>query len=112
MILLLQIDGGTDVIAKSFEQSYLLGVVATLIALVFFLLIKDRLELKKTIEYYQTEIREKNKQITALQTTHNERLLSIQREMITAMNNQNVVIKGVEVLLQSIKQDVENIKKS
>lgn len=110
-MMLLQVGETIDVVSRSFDQHYLVGIIAALVVAAFGILLKDRADLKSQIKDYQQRLDQKQQAMTALQSVHNEKMLEVQREMINAMNNQNVVIKGVEVLLQSIKRDVESLKK-
>lgn len=97
-------------VTKALEYNIFFGLLVFLIIAIIIFFYKDRQKNDEAIHQLVEKLDAKNASIIELQGKHNERLLAIQQDMIQAMNNQTIAIKGVEVILQSMRDDIERLK--
>lgn len=98
------------IVTKALEQNIYFGLLVALIIVILIYFNRKEEAYKKSITDLWVKIDQKDDKLIQIQVDNNERLMKIQSDQITAMNNQTTAIKAVEMILQSMRNDIERIK--
>ncbi len=97
-----------DIITESWKIHPLFGIIAALVVGVFAFLLMDRKSLKKDIDEFKQELRNKNEEILKIQEHHYNQVLTAQKEMIETTRATREVITNLKDVFQTHLTEIRN----